>query len=69
MDKDKTIQTLSQTTVSSSLSIKVESLKCIDASDIECYRANTGYVTIYYKDGRISRVKETFEQVDNFLNN
>jgi hypothetical protein len=69
MENSKNNTQSSQSRVSSSLSIKVESLKCIDASDIECYRANTGYVTIYYKDGRISRVKETFEQVDNFLNN
>lgn len=42
-------------------------LKTIDASDVECYRGMKGYVIIYYKDGRVFKVNETFKAVDEFL--
>lgn len=39
----------------------------IEISQVECYRGNDGYTSIYLKSGDTCRVLESFEEVDRLL--
>jgi len=36
-------------------------------ADIDCYRGNTEYVTVYYNNGSQVMVNEPFEKVDEYI--
>lgn len=42
-------------------------LQDIEAPQVECYRGNDGFTTVYMKNGDVHYVKEDFETVDEFL--